>query len=454
MSRFFICFVLLSVPLLASPAAKLHAHEPEASDSGQGFTALRLSFGDAIRMAQDRHVEVLVANERVQQALTRLEQARSVLMPQVTATASQTRQTRNLEAMGIDIPGRDPLVGPFNTFDARVRMTQTLFDASSLKRLRAVRSDQQLSFAEARKAQQDAMALAAALYVEAQRGIEAVELGHALVRDAEERLRIIQTRQKLGMAASLEVQQAQATLAESRQRLRAATAMAEERRLDLTAALGLSRDQRVLYPREEAWKDLPIFTDEEAMAAAQESPEVGVARLRTQQRRDERAVEKADEAPKFSAVADYGASGTAPGSSLATYAFGAQMSLPIFEGGRSPSRVRAASSRIREAEALLADAKQRAEAKTLSAVQSVKQALVTLEAKDAALEVAASELALALERAKIGVGNRVEVVEALTTAALARDQKEEAVATYRMAQVQLAHVLGRMERLAAPEHTR
>src|SRR6185369_15662882 len=78
-----------------------------------------LSLKRALEMASQRHVSVLMSSERVKQALARQTLARSSLLPTVQGQASEYRQIRNLESQGIEFPGRDPVVGPFNSFDAR-----------------------------------------------------------------------------------------------------------------------------------------------------------------------------------------------------------------------------------------------------------------------------------------------------------------------------------------------
>src|SRR5579872_2911130 len=81
---------------------------------GTEKTALALSFEEALRLAAERPANIVMAHERVQQAVARLGQTEANLLPQVTASASQSRQTRNLAAQGLNIPGLDPRLGPFN----------------------------------------------------------------------------------------------------------------------------------------------------------------------------------------------------------------------------------------------------------------------------------------------------------------------------------------------------
>ena len=413
--------------------------EPHPSGWGD---PLHLSLRDALVMAKTRHIDVIVGNERTQQALERLGQAVSTLLPHIRASASETRQTRNLQASGITLPGRDPLVGPFNTFDARITLTQTLFDAGAIERFRAARIGKALSLAEYEQARQDAMALVAALYLDAQRAVQRLERAQALLTRDAERVRITHAQYHLGVTSSVELEQAQATLSGSLHQWRAAYADAVDRRLDLAAALGLSPRQPIVFVTEELVADAHLPSEDQVLSTTSSHPQVEVAQQLLRQRKAERAAELADALPRISANADYGASGSTPDNSEGTYAFGAQVSLPVFEGGQRYFRTREASSLVRESEARLKDVQQHLQAKALQAIESVEQAHVLVQAAQTDLAVAMKQLSLAHARRQSGVGSDLEVVEASTNMALARDQHEDARATYQLAQVSLAHALG------------
>jgi len=407
-------------------------------------TPLRLSLRDALKMAQTRPVQVITAHERVQQAMARLGQAASTLLPQVSAGASQTRQTKNLEAAGIALPGANPLVGPFNSFDARIRVTQMLFDMTAIQRLRATRAARALSVAEYEKARQDAMALVAALYVEAQRAAQALEPAHALLARDAERLRMARARYDAGTGTPLELKAAEAALAERLHEWHAALAQATERRLDVAAALDLPARQPVVFVPEDDAVKRAADRDPSAEDLSQQ-PDVVVAERALRQREIERAAGLAEYLPKASASADYGLSGKDPSDSNTTYAVGAQVSMPMFEGGRKIFRTHELSGLVRESAARLTDAKQQAETNALSAMDSAAQAQILIEAADLQLAVALKQVGLAQDRKRTGLGSDLDVTEAFAQAAVAKDRRDEALAAFRMAQITVAHALGHVD---------
>lgn len=438
-----------SAPLALATCALLALGLASLARADETAQPLRLRLSEAIRLAQRRHVSVIVANERVQQALARLGQAGSTLLPQLSGSASETRQTKNLEASGITLPGNDPLVGPFNTFDARVKLTQTLFDAGAVQRLRAAKINRAMSLAQLRQAEQDAMALVAALYLDAQRAADALEPAQALLLQEQERLRLIDAQLAVGTGSPLDRAQAEAAVTERIHRWRAAVTQAIERRLDLGAALGFPDDRPIICVHEEAAVSQPAPTAREMLSAVDDRPDLEASRLLVRLRETERGAEWADALPTVAATADYGASGTTPSDFESTYAFGAQASVPIFEGGRRAFRMKEASSRVRESEASLDDAQRQAEAEVLSAIASVHQAQALVQAAEDATAVSSKQLALARHRLRTGLGSDFELTQAQTQMALSRDQQHEAFAAYDLAHVQLAHAMGRVETLGA-----
>ncbi len=413
---------------------------------------LALSFRDALRIAKTRHVDILVAGERVEQALERIGQAAAPLLPQLQSDASQSRQTQNLRAMGISIPGQTgSVVGPFNTLDARLSLTQTIFDMATIERLRSAHAGKRMSMADALKVEQDVLALVGTLYLEAKRAREAIAVQGVLLRRDQEQLRVARAKLRLGVGDPVRLKELAATVAERRYELARIKANAEERRLDLTSALGFSSDQDIVFVEDKSFEDIPL-PDKGVIAPTVGSlPEVRVSQELFRERQAEHRAELAEFFPKVSGFGDYGASGETPAHADDTYRLGLKVTLPLFEGGRTIARVKEASSKVQESKVQWVDTQHRAEAKILSATQSVRENLSLMEAKDAALLASNMRYALARERLRTGMGNRLEVLEALADRMTGKDQKEEAVADYRMAEVNLAHALGQMERLAASE---
>src|SRR6185369_5377152 len=83
--------------------------------------------------------------QAVRQARGQTKIARSALLPNLNASLSETVQQTNLQALGVHfdlpIPGFSPptIVGPFNYFDLRASLSQTVFDLTARNNYRATK---------------------------------------------------------------------------------------------------------------------------------------------------------------------------------------------------------------------------------------------------------------------------------------------------------------------------
>jgi outer membrane protein len=409
-----------------------------------------LSLKQALRLAQRRHVEVLVADQRVQAAVARIGQAKSVLLPNFEATTSQYRRTVNLETFGINIqniPGfnLDPKPPPFNVFDARIALRQTLFDLSALRQFKSAKIGSRLSQEDRRRAEADALALTATLYLEAQSAQRTLENARALVRREEARYKLAGAEREIGLGSDLAVTQSRAALVGIRNQVAGAEREATERRLDLAAALGLPPEQEIRFSNSASIWKLKTPDAPEIQRQLDQHPDIAVARRQVELNLQERRVEKADYYPKIVGAADYGASGPDPGNATDTYNYGAGLSIPIYQGGLRKARIREASANVRESELRLEQMRRDREAAVLSALAALKQTAESRRAAEADLTQSRATLGVSEARSQTGLGSQLEVVESRREVIAAQERLDQANASYRLAWVNLEHRLGRMQ---------
>ena len=94
----------------------------------------RLSLEDALQKANVINLQVMMANARLEQAIARISQAQSDLLPHIEGVAGGGRQSADLRSQGIQFPGVGTRIGPYNNFDARGRVTVALFDILGRKK--------------------------------------------------------------------------------------------------------------------------------------------------------------------------------------------------------------------------------------------------------------------------------------------------------------------------------
>ncbi len=431
--------LFLTAVFLFAANQQLHSEESAVLD---------LNLPGVLETAASQNVQVLISRERVQQAVAKIGQSASELLPHAGFSLSQSRQTRNLEAMGIPSIGTaDPLVGPFNSFDARISLNQTLFDWSAVERLRAARAGKKLSEEQLLKTREDVLALAASLYFEAKRAGESIRAAEKILARDLQSQKSIESRSQTGLGSEIEKEDAATRVLESRQRLAEARAQAEEKKLDLLALLGLDPAREVRFPLREKPLEIYVPSREEAVLQAGNHPGVRVAEAGLKELQAEKRAVYADFLPRVSGVMDYGPSGSSPSNQEGTYTLGAKLNWPVLEGGKKLFSIKQARSLIRENEAKKEDALRQAQAGSLSAIENIRQASGLLETTSQAHKTALKKWRIARERFQKGLGSQQERLDALAGEAVARDRRSEAFAVYGLSQIQLAHAMGQMEDL-------
>ena len=133
--------VFLPVASSAQVRPSLPPDSPFGGGVPQGTVTsdtLKLSVLDVIKRALDHNLGVLLAEEDANDATGNRAVALSDLLPHVSGRVSQERRKTNLEAFGFPLREEFPrIVGPFNVFDARVFLTQSVLDLSAVNDLRA-----------------------------------------------------------------------------------------------------------------------------------------------------------------------------------------------------------------------------------------------------------------------------------------------------------------------------
>lgn len=400
---------------------------------------LHLTLSQGITLASRENAQIFAANERVRQAINNISVNRSALLPQVTGTFGGKRQTEDLRASGIKLSG-DPHIGPFNSFDTRGRLTMDIFDPEAIERLHSAKAGEKLSQVELRKIRQDILSLAGVLFLEAQRASQSVAFNEVNLKEAQHQYELAQLRLKQGTGSTAQLDKSKMDLAQAEYLFKVFQVHAEQTRLDLASALRIPLDQEIVFDDDLAWinkelqqSSVPVDV---ALAQAQvDESKTGVAQAR------------AGFWPKITFSGDYGRSGESTSAASNTYALGAAVSLPIWEGGLRQAELASAKSKAREDEILLDDAKNQNQVKIKEAQGNLEQAKDFLTFKSKQIDYAQHQWLLANNRLQSGLGSQLEVDEASSTKAQAADDKNEAQALYWTAKINLAHAMGNIEKM-------
>jgi outer membrane protein TolC len=427
----------LAVLFLVLGAAPLGAQAP---------APVRLSFAEAVRRAAGEAPAVELAGLRTDEATARVRQARGALLPSLSFAAGWLNRDFNSKAQGISFPGVPTIIGPFNAYDARFRVSQTLLDFSGLARVRAARAQVTGATAEGSAVSEGAAAGAALAYLRVARAGAQVVARQADSAVAADLVGLAQAQKNAGVSAAIDVTRARTQLVSAVGALLVARNQFDRARLDLARALGI--DPRTPIEITDTLTaalptaDVPARADSLVAMALARRPDLSAELARGEAARTAQSAISAERLPRLDVAADYGVSGLTPSTSVGTRQIGVQVSIPILDGFRREGRAAEQSAVARESEVRARDLRQQIAADVDGAVLDLASAQAQLVMSAERLRLAAEEMAQARERFAAGVAGNIEVINAQASLLRARDTDIDARFAAATARVALARAAG------------
>ena len=415
---------------------------------------LTLSLREAIQAAVDNNVNVKLLKERIAAAQAQANTSFGALLPNISGYAGGRNQTVNLGAFGLPpdrLSGlglRRSVTDPFEVYDARATLVQNIFSLSLIQRWRAAKSGIDVANLEAEVTKRDVMATVGLLYIEALRADEAVKAREADIELAQQLVKLAKDRKAAGIATGLDVTREEVQLENDRQRLLVAQNEQESARLNLIRTLGIDFEVRLVLTDE--LKFLPV---------ARQSPEqaLTIARgqrleLQAQEQRQRLATLSlspvtSERIPSLSLAGDYGWIGLKPEDALATRSIGLNFSIPIFDGGQRESRISESRSRVRQESIRMKDVSDQITLEVRNALLTLESSTQQVAVAEKGLELALKELTFARDRFTAGLTTNIEVTNAQTSVARARDNQIEALFRFNASRINLARAKGEIEKL-------
>jgi outer membrane protein len=431
-----LCLAIVAVLAAGSAAAQTPA------------VGLRLSFADAVGRAGVGAPAVTLAGLRAGEARARVRQARSPLLPDLTATGSWVSQTLNPQAFGFKFPGftLPRTLGPFDLYDGRLHLTQTLFDRASTVRVGASRSLLASAQSDSGLAVETAAQATALNYlrvVRAQAVIAARQADSAL---AAELVRLAQAQKEAEVGTTIDVTRAQTQLVASQGALVVARNERERARIDLVRSLGLPPGTPI-EPTDSLAAglpvaDLPAARDSLVALALARRPELQSEQSRGVAAQRSAAAIAAERLPRLDLAANYGAIGLSPLNAIPTREVAVQVTVPILDGFRRESRHAEQEAVVRESEIRAEELRRQIAAEVDAAQLDLGSAGEQQAIARDRLALAQAELDQARERFKAGVAGNIEVIQAQSSLVRARDTDIDARFAAAAARVALARAVG------------
>jgi len=409
-----------------------------------------LTLAQAIELALKNNLQAKLAQERTSESRANRGIGLSALLPNVSGAAYQMSLTENLAAQGLTasafhFPGLPVFLGPFDRFDARFQVVQSLFNLASIRHYQATRFGVQLAEQQRRLAEQQVTTAASLAYIGLLEAGQSVAAAEANVQLARQLLDLAVKQRSAGIATGLDVARAETRLAGQQVQLAQTKTELDTARLNLLRVIGSPLDAQ-LSPADAMQFD-PQPPPETAAAirrALATRLELSVASVGLQVAEAERKAAIGGWAPSVSAFGDYGDSGLTPNEvNLPTRSVGIRVDVPIFNGGRSRSEVQAATSRVRQAEMQLSDLRAAVEKDVRQALENLATREEQMRAAQKNLDLAQRELSLAQDRFRNGVADNIEVTTAQTELENARQIAVSSLAQFNIARLNLFSALGR-----------
>lgn len=444
--------------LLAAPAAaqvrtdapSLPANSPFMGGVPDGQATpepIALSIGGAIRRALDHNLGVLEASEDVSHARGDRWAALSQLLPNISGGVSQTRRKSSLEVFGFSLgPGFPRVVGPYNVFDARVFLSQSVLNLSAINDARAEAHNLAAAQHSYRSARDLVVLVAANLYLEGLASSARAETARAQRDTADALYRQAQDLRAAGMVAGIDVVRAEVRLSSDKQRATAAENDFQKTKLQLARVIGLAIGQTFNLSDQLPAVPLPEMTMDEALERAyRDRPDYLAAQERVHAAESAKKAALAENLPSLSLNADYGATGLRADNSLSTYSVAGTVTVPIFQGGRAQAAAIQADADLRTRKAQAEDLRASIYYDVRSAFLDLQATGEELQAATRGRELAGLQMTQARDRFAAGVANNIEVIQAQEAVTLANEQFISATYGYNVSKALLARSLGTAE---------
>ncbi|MEM7434396.1 MAG: TolC family protein [Myxococcota bacterium] len=419
----------------------------EEATSSQ-VVGLPLSFERAIELGIERNVRTVVSQQGIVTAEGERLESLAGLLPNISAVVEQTRRTANLVAVGLDPDDFQDIgngvFGPFQTFDARLNATQTIFNLAAIGAAQAGKAGLDRARVKYQLSTHLVFQKVGETYVqvlEAQGAVEAFEADLALAEELEKDTAVAfdsgvataldkARAESRSLASETRLLQALTQLAVSTNKLKALLMIPQPEAIDLTTPLS---DRGAAVP--------PVPEAVESALINRPDIKFSEETIRVAGFKHRAAI--GQQVPSIAFVVNYGGSGDTIASNVrGTYLIGGVLSVPLFDGGHNVGNIKATRSREIEAERILLQLVENAGEEVRSAIDSIVYSAREVEA--AAARVAVSELALKLSKDRFfnGVSDNLELVAAQSSLANARNQLVRSLAKYNDSRIKLAVAVG------------
>jgi outer membrane protein TolC len=422
-------------------------------DSSVPAGPISLTLADAVARGLKANLGLISAGIQSAAATSQRVQMLSVLLPNVSANASETASQVNLAAYGFSfkIPSNigfsiPSVVGPFSYSQVQGVVSQSILDRVAIQNWRASKELELGARLAARDARELVVLAVASSYLQTVAAAARIESQRAQVDNAQAVYNQAQVRKTAGTNARIDVMRTLVELQTQKQRLKSLESDWRKQKLALARAIGLPLDREITLSEPLASGKAAIPDSAGAIAQAfRNRQDIQAAEAQVRAAEHALSAARAERLPSIEFNGDYGLAGPNPASTHGVFTVTGSINVPIWSGGRTGGEIAQAEATLAQRKAELADQRGQVE-------QEVRNSLIELETASGQLELAetnrtyaAETLREARDRFGLGVGTTVEVVQAEEQVAAAESDYVSSLLSIDLARLSLGRAVGRAE---------
>lgn len=417
--------------------------------------SLDLTLAEAIRRGLLANLGMVTSTISLQESQAQRLDARSALLPKISASASENASKVNLAAegfsasafgisSGIQFP---TTVGPFHYYDLHGALQQSVLDVTAIRNLRAQKEGVEAELLQSRQAREEVVLAVAGVYLQLMADLALVERQQAEVAYAEASYKQARAQADVGNKALIEATRSLVELQTEQQRLRSQLGEADKRQIQLARLIGLPLGTHI-RPREQlAVLSVNVPAAPELLKQAwSQRLDIKGAEAQLRSAEEARKAASAQHLPSISVNGTYGLQGVNPNHGTGVFQASASLNIPIFQGGRIEADISQADAVVKQRRAELADQRSAIESDVRTAYIDLQVACDQVTLADSNRKLATQTLQQSQDRFAVGVADSVEVVNSQESLAAADHDYVNSLFSQHVAKITLAHAMGEAEK--------
>ena len=437
---------------MASPGASLQlsTQNPLYGSVPAGTVSsdvLSLSLSGALDRGLKQNLGLLSGNDSVLASQGRRGQSRSYLLPNLSGNVHETDEQLDLDSFGFRFPGVPTVIGPFNYFDARASLDQSVVDLSLLRGERAAAGNLDAEKFTLQDTRELVVLVITNSYLQAIAARARMQTAQAQTDTAKALYDQAVDQKNSGVAAGIDLLRAQVELQTQQQQLIAAQNDFSKQKLVLARMIGLPLAQEFTLSETAPYEPSAVLSLEDALKAAYAArADFQSMQARVRAAASSLGAATAEHLPSLDVHGDYGVVGVNPADSHGTFTATGEVRIPIFAGNRARADTVVARSELDRSRQQLDDLRALIEQEIRTASLDLQSASEQVQVAGSSVDLAQQTLTQARDRFRAGVTDNIEVVQAQEAVARTNESYISSLYAYNLARVQLARAMGSAER--------